>query len=317
MLFRRRGKACRPSSHHVRDDGSPRQIAAGKNVKQSVQNATVYNAERAVASPVDGKDDCPRCTCQFFESTGVPCRHQLELLIVLQKPLLQTMMNERWQVLPERVLQQRIEAMAARKPQRGGVSAAVAESGLTVSDRFALMMAGARAVADAASVSPALFKQGKEGLSKLLHELRGDGAAGGGAAAARGAPRKERGAQSAAIRPAARSSAQPRLERLEEEGAGEDSDGSGRNDDRCHKCSKGGVLKCCAILGCHRSYHVHCLPSDAMDPTGDEDDWKCPVCTKSKQPLSAANPKMLRGKGRPRQKRFKSADEAPKKKKKG
>ena len=197
--------------------------------------------------------------------------------------------------------------------QRSGVFAG-AESGLTASDRFGLMMAAARAVVDVASVNPALFKQGKEGLSKLLHELRSTGsAAQGGAAAARGAPRKaECGALSAGLRPAARSSAKSRLERLEKEDAGEDSDGSGENDDRCHKCSKGGVLICCAVQGCHRSYHVRCLPSDAMDPSGDEDDWKCPVCTKSKQPVSAANPKMLRGKGHPKHRRSKSADEAPK-----
>ena len=187
-------------------------------------------------------------------------------------------------------------------------------------------MAASRAVADAGSVTPALYKSSHEGISKLLHELRG------GPSAAKGAARHEpfcktRGAAKDAERPpcAARTRSPPQQKRQrgakephrdaepgfsESDEDEEDEESDSWNDDRCHGCSQGGELICCE--SCCRSWHVMCLPSDAMDPSGDDDDWKCPVCTRSTQPLSTANPKMVRGKGRPKQKRYKSAHEAPK-----
>ena len=253
----------------------------------------------------------------------------------LQLPLSHVVLHVRWRKLPGEELLRRVEAMVIRRPQRaaGGSNAAGPEAGLTREGRYGLLMAASRAVADAGSVSPALYKAAQEGLGKLIHALRGD------AGLRKGAPSRDRPPRAANKAVERKSSSPPRVGRKKqrtaakeahgegepgfsdgsssssgEEEAEADSDGgSGRNDDRCHQCSKGGNLVCCSVDGCPRAWHARCLPSDAMDPSGDSDDWKCPVCTKSAHTRSVANPKVARGKGRPKQRRYKSPHEAPKK----
>lgn len=176
-------------------------------------------------------------------------------------------------------------------------------------------MNACRAVADAGSVTPALYKSAQEGITRMVHLLRSGGDASGAGAASKTASRKGRAAQGRQESRKARNSRVLTLPDLEEEEEDEEAeeDDAGRNHDRCHRCCKGGKLICCAVLGCRRSWHKACLPSDAMDTSGDEDDWKCPKCTKSKEPVSSANPKSARALGRPKQNRYRSASEGRKK----
>ena len=56
----------------------------------------------------------------------------------------------------------------------------------------------------------------------------------------------------------------------------EESGGSGRNDDCCHRSHKGGKVLCCSGVVCYRAWHALCLPAVAMDTTGTGDDWEMP-----------------------------------------
>lgn len=84
----------------------------------------------------------------------------------------------------------------------------------------------------------------------------------------------------------------------------EESGGSGRNDDCCHRSHKGGKVLCCSGVVCYRAWHALCLPADAMDTTGTGDDWEVPGLQGEFRVDLFCNPLKRRGRGRPKQARL-------------
>ena len=118
------------------------------------------------------------CSCQFNKFAGLPCRHQLCVLMATQnKSPPQSMFHKRWQ-LPSPKQQLALTADLLRRQPVARRSAA-AGTGLTRDDRRVLLMGQFRAVADLGATSDGLYNDASKGVSMLLTSLQRNGSAGG------------------------------------------------------------------------------------------------------------------------------------------
>jgi len=300
---------------------------SGNDLDAAAQDADIGLPCSLFETALPRKTTLDSCSCQFLTSTGLPCRHILRLLDVQQQSLPLKLLHVRWHVLDPAQLLVLKEALLKRRPARagGGVTPT-----LTRDDRFGLVVAAARGVADVAASSEASFRLCLDGLAALkitlLRPRDGGGDAGGGAEGERcracwgfghrrtnsACPQFKKGAlpKPGSIGRSGRKRA-PGAALSDAESSGSSASDSGDNDTICHKCSQPGDLLCCST--CPRSWHVSCLPEDAMAPGGEEDDWSCPVCTRSAAPVGhVGNPPSRRARGGQRQKRIRAAHEASK-----
>ena len=292
------------------------------------------------------------CSCQFLTSTGLPCRHMLQLSIVQQKVLLLDMLHMRWRPQSQGQLRSLVELMLKIKPVRGGRGGEVTV--LTRDDRWGLLMTACRGLADVAASSMPRYEECQTAIAALTAQVRGNASSAGplrragptaqqvgGArlalpAAPSGATAPARSLQCHACWEFGHNSSNSRCSRLgmaalpkpgvharsgrkrapplsgEEE---EEEDSSGTDSGMNDTvCHK------CSTPGdlvccssCPLSFHEACLPGDAMQLGEEGEAWSCPVCAGSTVAGGfVGNPRHNRPRGGQRQRRLKPATEPSK-----
>ena len=118
-----------------------------------------------------------RCSCQFCVFAGLPCRHQLAVIITQQSELPPSLFHKRW-LLPSKAEVAANTADLFRRPPPLRLAAG-AGPGHTRDDRFQLCMAAFKAVADVAATSDKLTEECIEASSALLAKLSGSRGRGG------------------------------------------------------------------------------------------------------------------------------------------
>jgi hypothetical protein len=111
------------------------------------------------------------CSCQFMDCYGLPCRHMLRVLTLKQALAVpEALLHIRWRPLsPERVRFLTEELRRCRPPRAAGTAG---EAALTRDDRFALLMASCRGLADVGATSDSLYERCRLGIAHVLDDLR-------------------------------------------------------------------------------------------------------------------------------------------------
>ena len=130
------------------------------------------DAELGIAAPlfsVPRRTTLGTCSCQFQVCYGIPCRHMLIVHIVKQQPVSLELFDLRWRKrVPEAELAA-LQALLSRAPPR----APQGQSTLPGRDqRYGLLMAGWRNVAQVAAETAAGYALANEGMAQVLSKLR-------------------------------------------------------------------------------------------------------------------------------------------------
>ena len=124
------------------------------------------------------------CSCQFPKHWGLPCRHQLHVLIVTQAAAIpRALVRMLWQLQPEDAAQARLAALLLRAPSYRASTAAPAQH--TQQERFSLLCSAFKPLAELASASDAQMNTLLANVNELSvvqrRSLVGSGAGGRGA----------------------------------------------------------------------------------------------------------------------------------------
>ena len=255
------------------------------------------------------------CSCQFHSHWGLFCRHQLHVAVVTQVDSLpKGVISRTWELLDEDASHARLmELLALRRPT--DAAAGGSWPSMTKDERYAAAMAAAKPLAELASTSDVHLSSVVASLSELTMNARRN--ATGGAAATRAAQAQLGRGSQAGKKPASGKSpalhcckrcgmpmlghkrgqcsvlapalAPAPLVELEGEGEGE------------------GVEVLLVATKKRRRFVLESDDDDDEDETGAEEDGG--EGTAAALPQVLANPLVLRGKGRPQSKRFRSATE--------
>ena len=252
------------------------------------------------------------CSCQYTTCYGIPCRHIFRLYEVKQVDVPAELCSPRWRYQEPARVRSLVEEHLRRNPKRTAMAAT-----LSGTDRFALTMQAARAVADLAATDSVMYERAREGLKDLVEDLR-DGAGpiasagakrGGGAAAPKGKEqcracwgfghRKTskacpRYGLEALLKPtdAARAPVVTILRRTTIESDGEEEGEEeevveDEHENVCHGCSSTGQLYCCST--CSHAYCDDCLTLSSRAGL-EKPDWRCPICTGGSAGRVVGNP---------------------------
>ena len=138
----------------------------------SDEKAQGCDAELGISTPlftVPRRTTLGGCSCQFQVCYGLPCRHMLILHIVEQREVSLDLFDSRWKRrLPEAELALE-QALLQRRPPRApqGPSALPDRT-----ERYALIMAAARGVAQVGAETAVGYTTAVQGLGQLLSKLR-------------------------------------------------------------------------------------------------------------------------------------------------
>jgi len=130
-----------------------------------------------------------RCSCQFPTCYGLPCRHILRLCDVKQLAVPAQLCSPRWRFQSPETVRLLVEELRRRQPSRTAPLLS-----LTRDDRWALLMQACRPLADLAASDATLYGCARDGLDRLVAQLRSRE----GQAAPAAAARRVRGAAAAA-----------------------------------------------------------------------------------------------------------------------
>ena len=150
-------------------DSLASQLPSGNDVDAAAQEAGMWLPCSLFETVLPHETKLSGYSCQFLTSTGLPCRHMLQLFTLRQENLAQELLHGRWRCLDPAQLLVLKEALLTRRPPRLGGGEAAA---LTRDDRFALALAVARGMADVAASSDAFLRQCLDGLAKLKVSLQ-------------------------------------------------------------------------------------------------------------------------------------------------
>jgi len=146
------------------------------------------------------------CSCQFPTCYGLPCRHMLQLYTLQQAALPLDLFDARWKRMSDAAVLAAEQALLQRRPAR---AAALPLALPDRQERHGLILAAARAVAEAGSGSQASYQFCVDSLATLLSKLRSPGGVPGARSAAAVRRLRKLPAPAAAGAPAAAAAAAP------------------------------------------------------------------------------------------------------------
>jgi hypothetical protein len=136
------------------------------------EKAQGRDAELGISAPLFTK---PRrttltvCSCQFPVCYGLPCRHMLILHILLQREVCLALFDSRWKQRSPEAEQAAEQSLLLRRPLRAPPGPAMLPDR---DERYALIMAAARGVAQVGAETAGGYTVAVEGLGQLLSRLR-------------------------------------------------------------------------------------------------------------------------------------------------
>ena len=122
------------------------------------------------------------CSCQFLTCYGLPCRHMLQVYTLEQAELPLDLFDGRWKQRSSAEVLAAEQALLQRRPARG---ASGPRSLPDRSERYGLIVAAARGVAEVGAATMEGYQASIDGLAQLLSKLRLPPGAPGAAAPAR------------------------------------------------------------------------------------------------------------------------------------
>ena len=153
----------------------PSQAPALLDVEEAAADAD-FGLTSVIFASVPRQTTLNSCSCQFTNSTGLPCRHILHLCTTLQKDVPLGLLHVRWHVRDPTQRQQLVEALLRCKPARGGAASADTAP-LTRDDRYQLLVSACRGLCEVGASSDALYKEATGKIAQACIELRGGAAA--------------------------------------------------------------------------------------------------------------------------------------------
>jgi hypothetical protein len=121
------------------------------------------------------------CSCQFISCYGLPCRHILQLHTLQQREVSLDLFDSRWKQRSPAAVLAAVQALLQRRPARSIPGPSVLPDR---SERYTLILAAARGVAEVGAATSAGYQTCLDGFAQLMTKLRLPAGAAGAAAPA-------------------------------------------------------------------------------------------------------------------------------------
>ena len=166
--------------------------SAAADVEPSAEGEGEHDADVGLSTPgtsgvrhvlIPEGEGMVSCSCQYQECYGLPCRHILRVMLLLQRPLPTSGIDQRWVVRSAEQQNAAVLALLALRPPARDAAAGPAQP--TRDERYELIMGVAKGLAEAGSMSASAYELVMAGLA-ALHDRARNAVTGQHVAAARG-----------------------------------------------------------------------------------------------------------------------------------